>query len=467
MSPDPSTKPQKKQRSSSSVSLATLLMLAVIIAAGVFLRGQAYLGTEVVEPLQAGSADAYALAQTLSSQGALQILSAPFDANAEADTSETFGSLGYPLFLSLFANPEASTGSINAIVISQLVLGALAILLVFMLTSRLMDRHWALIAALLTAVSPYLVNISLYVVSATLLLVILLLYLTTTAKIGERKALISGFVAAVLLGLVVWVDPTYEFLILPWLLVLYASSKGASKLITPIAAILGFALIVGPWIARNQEVIDTPIDTAPIAASLQQGMPESQTGDAASTEATDLQTVLGQFSGGFLDDPRGFLSWYFIDKPTVLWSVGEQAGIEQTFVYPVSESPYTENPAFLTSAEFMQLLHDPVLLLGALGALLVWLPFAGRRLTPAQRIGLRSISLVLIYTTLAKIFGTAAPQYATPLLPLLFVMALTPFYIITAPQLEAAPKKAAKSKKSKSKGQEREDEASEAAPEAA
>ncbi len=89
----------------------------------------------------------------------------------------------------------------------------------------------------------------------------------------------------------------------------------------------------------------------------------------------------------------------------------------------------------------MRLLHAPVLLIGALGAILVWLPFAGRRLTPSQRIGLRSISLVLIYATLVHVFGVAAPQYATPLLPLLFLMALTPLYILTAPRLEAAPPK--------------------------
>ncbi len=460
---------KSKRRDGQTVSLTVLFMLAVIIVAGVFLRGQAFLGTEVDEPLQAGSADAYALAQTLSTEGAYQVLSAPFDASSDADPPETFGSLGYPLFLSLFATAEADASAINKVIITQLALGALAILLVFMLTSRLMDPHWGLIAALLTAVSPYLVNIGLFVVSASLLLVALLLYLFTTAKMGERRALIRGFVAAALLGIVVWVDPTYEFLILPWLLVLYASSKGASKLLTPVAAILGFALIVGPWIARNQEVIDTPIDTAPIAASIEQGLPSSQSGDAPSGDATtaeetNLQTALGHFRGRFIDDPRGFLSWYFIEKPAVLWSVGKQVGIEQTYIYPVSETPYAENPIFLTSADFMQLLRGPVLLLGALGALLVWLPFAGRLLTPAQRIGLRSISLILIYTTLAKIFGIAAPQYATPLLPLLFVMALTPLYVITAPQREKAPKKAAKSK---TKDEEQKDETSEAEPEAA
>ncbi len=461
---------KSKRRDGQAVSLTVLFMLAVIIAAGVFLRGQAFLGTEVVEPLQAGSADAYALAQTLSTQGAYRVLSAPFDAGSEVDTSQTYGSLGYPLFLSLFAAPEAEASGINALIITQLVLGAFAILLVFMLTTRLMDPHWGLIAALLTAVSPYLVNISLYVVSASLLLVALLLYLVTTAKISERWALIRSFVAAALLGIVVWVDPTYEFLILPWLLVLYLSSKGASKLLTPFAAILGFTLIVGPWVARNQEVIDTPIATAPIAASLQQGLPADQGGDGAAAEATDLQTALGQFRVGFSDDPRGFLNWYFVEKPKVLWSVGDQAGIEQTYIYPVSETPYAENPVFLTSAEFMQLLHGPVLLLGALGALLVWLPFAGRRLTPAQRIGLRSISLVLIYTTLAKIFGTAAPQFATPLLPLLFLMALTPLYIITVPRLETAPEKkkaAKKAAKSETKDEGTKDEAGEAQPEPA
>jgi len=441
---------KSKRRDGQAVSLTVLFMLAVIIAAGVFLRGQAFLGTEVVEPLQAGSAEAYALAQTLSSQGAYQVLSAPFDPNydpniaADADASQVFGSLGYPLFLSLFANPEADASSINAIMIAQLILGALAILLVFMLSSRLMDPHWGLVAALLTAVSPFLVNISLYLVSATLLMVSLLLYLVTAAKINERWAMMRTFIAAALLGLVALVDPTYQFLILPWVFVLFASSKGVSKLFTPVAAVLGFALVFGPWIARNQEVMEVPIPTSSMATSIQQGLPPAEAGEAATqtTETPSLLGALGQVGGSFIDDPRGFLSWYFFDKPGTLWSVDGPATVEHGFVYPVSETPYAKSQIFLTSEEFMQLLHGPLVLIGALGLILVWLPFAGRRMTPKQRIGLRSISLVLIYATLAKILGVAEPQYATPLLPLLFVMALTPLFLITARRLEDAPRKA-------------------------
>ncbi|MEA1050427.1 hypothetical protein U5801_11490 [Lamprobacter modestohalophilus] len=457
---------KSKRQDGQTVSLVVLFMLAVIIAVGVFLRGQAFLATEVVEPLQAGSADAYALAQTLSSQGAYKVLTAPIEAGSDADSAQTFGSLGYPLFLSLFATPEAGASSINAAVIAQLVLGVLAILLVFMLTSRLMDPQWALTVAFLTAVSPSLVNISLYLVSATLLMIAMLLYLVTAAKISDRWAIIRSFIAAALLGIVAWVDPTYEFLILPWLVVLFMSSKGVSKLFTPVAAILGFALVFGPFMARNQEAIETPIATAPIVASIQQGMPPAQADDAAAPvdEATSAVAAIGQVGGSFIDDPRGFLKWYFVEKPKVLWSLGEPAGVEQTFVYPVAATPYTENPIFLTSEEFMHLLYGPVALIGVLGAILVWLPAAGRRLTPKQRIGLRSVSLVLIYATLAKVLGTAAPQYATPLMPLLFVMALTPLYLITAPRLEAAPKKASKSK---AKGNEAKEEAGEAQPEAA
>ncbi|MEA3638879.1 MAG: glycosyltransferase family 39 protein [Lamprobacter sp.] len=462
---------KSKRRDGRSVSLTVLFMLAVIIAVGVFLRGQAYLGTEVVEPLQEDSADAYALAQTLSSQGAYKVLTTPVDAGSEVDSTQTFGSLGYPLFLSLFAAPETEPGNINAAIIAQLVLSALAILLVFMLTSRLMDPHWGLTAAFLTALSPFLVNISLYLVSATLLLVTLLLYLVTAAKISDRWAMIRTFMAAALLGIVTWVDPTYEFLILPWLLLLLLSSKGASKFFTPVAAILGFTLVFGPIVVRNQEAIHTPIDTAPITASIQQGMPPAQADAAAVPEGeTSTGAAIGQLGGRFLDDPRAFLKWYFVEKPKALWSLGEPAGVEQSLVYPVSESPYNENPIFLTSDEFMKLLHGPMVLIGALGLILVWLPIAGRRLTPSQRIGLRSISLVLIYATLAKVFGVAEPQYATPLMPLLFVMALTPLYLITAPRLEAAPKpaKAKKPRKGKKAAKAEENEASgETQPEAA
>ncbi|MFP4076381.1 MAG: glycosyltransferase family 39 protein [Halochromatium sp.] len=444
-----------KWRGGSSVSMTVLFMLAVIIAVGVFLRAQAFLGTEVTEPLQAKAAESYALAQTLSDQGAYQVLAAPFDASGEdAAAGEVFGSLGYPLFLSLFASPEATPRSLDAAVIAQLVLGTLAILLVFMLTTRLMDPHWGLIVAFLTAVSPFLVNISLFLVGATLLLVTLLFYLMSATRLGERGALIRTLVAAALLGVVALVDPTYQLLILPWLLMLVLSvRKGASKVLIPIAAVLGFALVFGPWVARNQILVDAPIATTPIAASIQQGMPTAAS-DNAEAETPRLLASIGRLGGAMIRDP----GWYFVEKPQTLWSFGQPAdpddsdaessavpsavpSAEQSLVYPVSRTPYAENPIFLTSEEFMRLLHAPVLLIGALGAILVWLPFAGRRLTPSQRIGLRSISLVLIYATLVHVFGVAAPQYATPLLPLLFLMALTPLYILTAPRLEAAPPK--------------------------
>ena len=445
-----------KWRAGSSVSLTVLFMLAVIIAVGVFLRAQAFLGTEVTEPLQAQAAESYALAQTLSDQGAYQVLVAPFDASGEdVAAGEVFGSLGYPLLLSLFASPEATASSLNAAVITQLVLGTLAILLVFMLTTRLMDPHWGLITAFLTAVSPFLVNISLYLVGATLLLVTLLFYLISATRLGERGALIRTLIAAALLGVVALVDPTYQLLILPWLLMLILSvRKGASKVLIPVAAVLGFALVFGPWMARNQNVIEAPIATTPIAASIQQGLPTAAS-DNAEAEPPRLMAAIGRLGGAMINDP----GWYFVEKPQTLWSFGQPASAEsdaessavpsaeQSFVYPVSQTPYAENPIFLTSEAFMQLLHAPLLLIGALGVILVWLPFAGRRLTPSQRIGLRSISLVLIYATLVHVFGVAAPHDATPLLPLLFVMALTPLYILTAPRLEAAPPKKKKNTK--------------------
>jgi hypothetical protein len=424
-------------------------MLALILAAGVFLRAQVLLGTEVVEPLQAESAEAFALAQTLSSQGALQVLGAPTDGSAAA-APEVTGDIGYPLFLSLFADTEA--GDLTSAKIAQLVLGALAILLVYLLGSRLMDPYWGLTAALLTAVSPYLVNVSLFLVSASLVLVALLLYLVTAAKINNRWATIRTFIAAALLGLVALIDSTYQLLILPWVLVLFSSSRGVSKLLTPVAALLGFALVFGPWVMRNQEVIEAPISTAPIAESIQQGLPpvaEAESATAApSAEPVSLLGALGQLGGRFIDDPREFLSWYFVDKPQALWSLGEPS-VDQTFVYPVSQSPYNENALFIASEDFMQLLHLPLVLIAAFGAILVWLPFVGRRLTPTQRIGLRSLSLVLLYATLAKLFGGATPVFATSLLPLLFVMALTPFFLITTRQLEQAPPKVAKVKKGK------------------
>lgn len=430
-----------KQRGGRSVSLLSLLMLAVIITAGVFLRGQAYLGTQVIDPLQGESADAYALAQTLSQQGAYQVLSAPYSADADgAPIGEAFGSLGYPLFLSLFVGADANEGGLNAAVLTQLVLSALAILLVFVLATRLLDPQWGLTAALLTAVSPFLVNVSLYLVGATLLMVALLIYLVTAAKIKERGSLLRVFFSSLLLGVVALVDPTFEFLIVFWVLLLFVSSKGMSKLVSPVAALLGFGLAFSPMLAQNQAATESPVAAAPIAQSLQQGMqPDVVKGDAPAKPSggeSGLPATFAALGQRLLDDPRAFLRWYLVDKTEAMWSWEQPAGIEEAFVYPVSSTPYTENPGFRATEALMRLLHGPLVLVAGLGAVLVWLPFASGRLTPARRIGLRTLSLVLLYATVAHGFGVAAPQYATPLLPLVFLMALSPLYLITLPQLE-------------------------------
>jgi hypothetical protein len=430
------------------VSLTTLFTLAVIIAAGLFLRTQAFLGTEVVEPLQDDAAEAYALAQVLERQGAYQALTDPFAEDAQGETGEIFGSLGYPLFLSLFVDADATDGSLSAAVIAQVVLGALAILLAFMLTTRLLDPHWGLTVALLTAVSPYLVNISLYLVGATLLMVVLLVYLVTAARIGERGAVVRTFFAAALLGVVSWVDGTFQFLILPWVILLFFASKGLSRFMTPVAAALGFILVFGPLMALNQAAVDTAVPMESMAMSIQQGMqPPAEASAGTSTEAADeadLLTALGALGAGFIDDPRGVLSWYFVEKPQTLWSLGGQPEVEQTFVYEVAETPYAQNPLFLASEQLMQLLHGPVVLIALFGVILVWLPFAGKRLGAAQLIGLRTVSMVLIYATLAHLFGAAAPQYSTPLMPLVFLMAVTPLYLLTLPRPQrVTPAKAA------------------------
>lgn len=431
-----------RQRGARSESLTTLFMLAVIIALGVFLRAQAFLATEVVEPLQADAAEAYELAQVLDRQGALQVLSGPFDKRSSAELGEVYSSLGYPLFLSLFVGEDESASSLSGAVITQIVLSALAILLVFMLATRLLDPYWGLTVALLTAVSPYLVNISLYLVGSTLLMVVLLFYLLTTARISERGAVFRSLFAAALLGVVAWVDATYQFLILPWVILLFFSSKGASRFLTPVAALLGFVLVFGPLMALNQTAVNTAVPTASMAASIQEGMqPVKETAAQAPRQAS-LLSALGQLGGRFIDDPREFLSWYFVEKPQLLWSLGGSPEIEQTFVYPVSQTPYTDNPGFLASEEFMQILHGPLVLIALLGLILVWLPFAGKRLSSSQLIGLRTLSLVLVYATLAHLFGVAAPQHTTPLMPLVFMMALTPLYLITLPRQSAVTAKA-------------------------
>lgn len=426
---------------------ASLYVLLAIVAVGFFLRFDAFIGTPVENPIRADAAQYYAAAHNLR-QADVYSTSTKALLGLEQPTPDAARSPGYPLLLALLIDDRPTRGALDRIVFVQVLLSTLAIVLVYALGARLMNPDWGLIGALLTAFSPHLVNLNVYLLTETLFSFTLLLFVWSVSRLGQRPAWWRVLLASAVLGIAALVHPSVQHFILVWVVLVVLTLRQPlawrSGLAVVLAAVLGFGLVFGPWVYRNLTVLGASEDDQPIINTLHHGMypnfmyqdrPESFgypyrfDPDSARISA-DMPSVLGEIGRRFAEEPIRHLRWYLLDKPIALWSWDSVQGIGDSFIYPVSDSPYLHNPGFQASHQLMRLLHWPLVILGGIGALLVWLPWVSRRLDAAQRLTLRTISLLLLYLTLVHMAGAPFPRYAWPLRPLLYLMAMLPLFLL-------------------------------------
>lgn len=330
----------------------------------------------------------------------------------------------------------------------------------FALGARLLNRDWGLIAALLTAFSPHLVNLNVYLLTETLFGFTLLLFVWSVRWLGAKPDLPRVLLASALLGVAALVHPAVQHFVLLWVLLVALTlprpTGPRAGLAVALAAVVGFAIVFGPWVYRNLTVLHAAEDDQPMINTLHHGIyPNFMYQDRSETFAypyrfdpnsarisADIPSVLNEIGRRFTEEPARHLRWYLIDKPIALWSWNSVQGIGDTSIYPVSDSPYLHNPGFQASHRLMRLLHWPLVVLGGIGAILVWLPAVGRRLEAAQRLTLRSMSLLVLYLTLVHMVGAPFPRYTWPLRPLLYLMALVPLFLVSSskkvPALEPA-----------------------------
>ena len=72
----------------------------------------------------------------------------------------------------------------------------------------------------------------------------------------------------------------------------------------------------------------------------------------------------------------------------------------------------------------MHYLHWPLVLLGAAGSLMVWLPRLKYKYSEKSLYVVRSISALLLYFTAIHVIGAPFPRYSVPLRPFQYGMAL-------------------------------------------
>jgi 4-amino-4-deoxy-L-arabinose transferase-like glycosyltransferase len=171
---------------------------------------------------------------------------------------------GYPLFLSILY--KAAGPSVIVAQLSSVLLWTITAVLAYQLGSRLGGRRVGLIAGLLVALYPDFIFYSSLLASENLFVALLsgavLLLILAEEHSGRKAGLLVG-AAGLLMGAGALTRASamvVSILFVPLLLLVPAKEKGLKQRILRCAILLGcVALVVLPWLIRNQIVMGRPV----------------------------------------------------------------------------------------------------------------------------------------------------------------------------------------------------------------
>lgn len=422
-----------------------LLILLFILLLGLDLRMEGAWRTVVDAPIRADAMDYYAYAYNLRNHGVYSRSPDAVHGDPPQLTADAVRPPLYPLFLYPFAGEPPTFSTVTAILVTQAILGTLSLILAFYIFRSFLNEILAIAATALTAISPHLVSLTHYVLTETLFSVILVGMFYFLAKAGAASRYVFG-VAGALLAAAALTRPSAQYFTVPLLALLFLHFDRKAATRAAIMLVLGFMLVFMPWIGRNLYTLGMATDNSLAIHTLHHGLYPNFTynnntslygypyrADPRSKEISrSYATVFAEIKRRFETEPWPHLQWYAIGKPVSFWSWNIVQGMGDVFVYPVESTPYRYLPQFKATHFIMKLLHWPLVILGLIGCVIVWLPLRGFARTKNSDFVLRSCSLLLVYFTALHVAGAPFPRYSIPLRPFLYGMAMVPVSVLIA-----------------------------------
>ncbi len=175
---------------------------------------------------------------------------------------------GYPLFV---AGIYAIFGYHPWIVLLfQIILDTLACFLLFRAFSRIFNSHLAYIAAIIYAIDPYVIMYDSFLFCDSFFVFLLITGLfifsyIVQAQRSNKKHLFLIFLMGLLMGIMSMVKPIALYL--PLVIIIYSMMASRSHRLNSVKhsllILLGFGIIITPWIFRNYEIFGEPSFSTP------------------------------------------------------------------------------------------------------------------------------------------------------------------------------------------------------------
>lgn len=395
---------------------------ATVLALGIWLRAGVLFESQMDTPFL-GDARVYTTyAWNMKVHGVFSKVYA--DRDAVAPPSDAFVAPGFPVFLSLFVSERDGLSRLHWALWAQLALSVATLFLAAAVFHAWLPQLVALFAALLTAISPHLINASIYYVTEPLFTFLLTLGLAAMALAFRRRNLWIWLGAGAALALATMVRPTTLFLVPLLALCALAWTAAASSRQRWLASMLMLAPLVafqGGWMIRSQQVTGRAMDPTLSANFLQHGMyiglkyndvPESYgypyRFDPLNAKLQgNRDAILDELQRRIRAEPWRYLKWFVLGKPVTFLSWHLTESIGNGFIYPVTRSPYFDDRLFYATHVLARAMHPVACVLACIGVLLL---MVRRRRDPVGWI----MALTLVYFIAFHMIGAPFPRYSIP-----------------------------------------------------
>jgi len=412
--------------------------LAIIMLLGLHLRLQAVRQTVVDTPIRADARGYVFYAINLNVFHAYSRSPDAIEGKTATPQPDAVCNPAYPLFLTLFFGDNFSEKTILLITLAQALLSTLTIGFVYMASTAIIPRSYALLSALFTALSPHLVTANVYLLTESLFcfLLILFLWLLSRWRTSPSNALLLG--TGAVLALATLTRPWTQYFIVPLMLLVATSPHIVRPKRCAALLGLGFFVLMGLWAGRNLSAVGSISDNTLMISTLHSGIypgmmyenrPETlgypyRFDPRVPEIVASMHSVSMEIVRRFREQPMEYFQWYILGKPVMLFSWNIYEGPGDVFIYPVLYTPYADSMLFHATHEIMRTLHEWLVALAALGCLIAWLPGARLGMGDGQLFFVHSISSLFAYFVLIHSIGAPFARYSIPMQPVVYVLAL-------------------------------------------
>lgn len=441
--------------------IPSLLLVISIFLLALYLRLLVVDGSQVYLPLRSDAGQYYSYAYNLRYHHIYSITETW--RTGATPIADDLRNPGYPVFLASLLYSRTSSANLDSITLAQALISTVTVMLVYFTLRHFSSIYIAALGALLTTLSPHLINMNVYLMTESIATFTMVLFLWLFARVTTFNRISNSAIYAneaiisrnnlqyhhlpwLLLGVIhaigTLIRPTMQWYIFPLLGIIYALPK--QKWCHPWQRVfllfLGFFIVMLPWWIRNTYYFGELNNSMLLINTLHHGMypsfiynniPESfgypyRFDPHSSTIAGSLNSVLSEIIHRFMVAPGQHLYWYLIGKPIMFWSwSNDAAGAGDVFIFPMLRTPFATNSILRWIHDIMRFLHIPLVLAGMLSSIIVWLPPKKQHV---QRIELvwfrRIISSILLYFVVLHMIGAPFPRYNIPILPVMYMQAI-------------------------------------------